>query len=513
MSGTYSTGTVTVTNGSATVTGSGTAWVGVVRAGWLIKLPDGQHYTVATVDSATQITLADNYQGSNASGAAYRAVPTGGVSLDLQSSIDTLISDYQDVADNAGTGKFADGTNAEPSLRGETDQDTGWNFPGVSNTLDGVLGGTRYLRMNSSAFDLDLPVTGDAVQAAVDDATSGRLIRTGTVGILGGNGAVLTSSDDLDAETEMGFYSFSSGDEPANAPFSGAGVVLVQRRSSTAVLQTAQRISSTATALDQYHRAIVGGTPNAWQKVFTEADVAGAISDALNGADAVTRGEGTFLPTLGLVTTGTSSFTYGTTQAGWWQRLDNIVQMGVEFDEVTISKGSGSGRLELDFSDSGLTASAVAGALGRLDMIEWERFLDLPPTAFDLRWVAVPGTQKFQLAFNVPKTIEQMTAYSLGTDVEEGETITGTTSSETAKVLDVLNVGNLAGTADPDQYLWVTDRSGDFTALEDFTGNHGGAGKLGGTVTTIATAGTNWVEASHLIDGAWVIKAAGRIII
>lgn len=179
MSGTYSTGTVTVTNGSPTVTGSGTAWVGVLHAGWLMKLPDGQHYTIATVDSATQVTLADNYQGSGASGAAYRAVPTGAVALDLQTSVDALISDYGDVKDNAGAGKFANGSNAEPSIRGASDQDTGINFNGTSNEMDFVTGGTRRGGFTSSGLEMNTPLIGTAAQASAADATAGRLLKTG----------------------------------------------------------------------------------------------------------------------------------------------------------------------------------------------------------------------------------------------------------------------------------------------------------------------------------------------
>lgn len=72
MAVTYSTGTVSVTNGSATVTGSGTSWhtnnnisdYAVIEIG-------GTFYDLASVDSDTQVTLASNWLGTTASGQAY----------------------------------------------------------------------------------------------------------------------------------------------------------------------------------------------------------------------------------------------------------------------------------------------------------------------------------------------------------------------------------------------------------------------------------------------------------
>lgn len=66
----YTTGTVTVTNGSATVTGSGTTFPSWAASGEFIG-PDGVAYTVASRDSNTQLTLDINYKGTTASGRSY----------------------------------------------------------------------------------------------------------------------------------------------------------------------------------------------------------------------------------------------------------------------------------------------------------------------------------------------------------------------------------------------------------------------------------------------------------
>lgn len=71
----YSTGTVTLTNGSKTVTGSGTTWNTLVDAGMLLQRGNERVYVVESVDSATQITLKDAYQGVTGSGITYALNP------------------------------------------------------------------------------------------------------------------------------------------------------------------------------------------------------------------------------------------------------------------------------------------------------------------------------------------------------------------------------------------------------------------------------------------------------
>ena len=73
----YSTGTASVTNGSATVTGTNTLWLANVTAGDSFTVAgDGVMYDVASVDTDTQVTLSVAYAGVTASGVVY-AIGTG----------------------------------------------------------------------------------------------------------------------------------------------------------------------------------------------------------------------------------------------------------------------------------------------------------------------------------------------------------------------------------------------------------------------------------------------------
>jgi hypothetical protein len=69
----YTTGTVSVTNGSATITGSGTSWSTTTNAevGEYIQLPDSKWYKITAIASNTSLTIEISYQGSTVSGQSY----------------------------------------------------------------------------------------------------------------------------------------------------------------------------------------------------------------------------------------------------------------------------------------------------------------------------------------------------------------------------------------------------------------------------------------------------------
>ncbi|WP_343710833.1 tail fiber domain-containing protein [Enterobacter sp.] len=73
-----SAGTITLTNGSAIVGGSGTSFTTELSAGdFIVSTVGGVPYTlpVKTVDSSTQLTLVSNFTGPTQVGAAWSAVP------------------------------------------------------------------------------------------------------------------------------------------------------------------------------------------------------------------------------------------------------------------------------------------------------------------------------------------------------------------------------------------------------------------------------------------------------
>lgn len=145
----YETGTVAVTNGSTTVTGTSTNFLVGAQIGEAFYGPDDRIYEIAAIVSATAITLGSPYLGSNQSGASYKIVPTQSLVADLASSVTDLISDFSDVRDLAGNGKFQDGTQASPGITFEQDQDTGFYRIGA-NIVGLSTGGVNRLTADAS---------------------------------------------------------------------------------------------------------------------------------------------------------------------------------------------------------------------------------------------------------------------------------------------------------------------------------------------------------------------------
>lgn len=150
----YSTGTVTMTNGSPIVTGAGTAFLdNRVQAGHAHYAPDGRFYPIKSVDSNTQLTLDVNYLGATAAGAPYMIVPTRGMDVEILSRLSALLQDYEGVRDTVGEGLFADGSAAAPGFRFLNDQDTGVFRPNP-NSFGIVTGGVARAVFTSGGLSL-----------------------------------------------------------------------------------------------------------------------------------------------------------------------------------------------------------------------------------------------------------------------------------------------------------------------------------------------------------------------
>lgn len=71
----YTTGTVAITNGGVTVTGTGTSWTQAQQGNEQLQVTDGSDgnwYEILAVNSTTSITLKTPYVGPTVSGATYR---------------------------------------------------------------------------------------------------------------------------------------------------------------------------------------------------------------------------------------------------------------------------------------------------------------------------------------------------------------------------------------------------------------------------------------------------------
>lgn len=152
----YRAGTVSVTNGSAVVTGANTDFVSNTQIGEAFVGPDGLTYEIAQVVSATQIALADNYRGASGAGQGYKIQPTSSFARDLALGAAQLLNTFAAVRDGIGQGFIADGSFAAPGIRFAADQDTGI-YRNAANAAVLVAGGSASFAWSASALQAFKP--------------------------------------------------------------------------------------------------------------------------------------------------------------------------------------------------------------------------------------------------------------------------------------------------------------------------------------------------------------------
>ncbi|WKL16545.1 pyocin knob domain-containing protein [Comamonas testosteroni] len=165
----YRTGTVTVTNNSNVITGTGTAWVDAVSIGETFLGPDSQVYEITSIVSGTSLRVSPNYKGPTAANQSYAVMPTQSYIRDLAAQAAELVNSYATVRDTAGKGKFAAGTVAAPSLRATADEDTGINMPGA-NVLQLVTAGIAHLSIAADGTPSGNVMTKAPISSAVQGA-------------------------------------------------------------------------------------------------------------------------------------------------------------------------------------------------------------------------------------------------------------------------------------------------------------------------------------------------------
>ncbi|MER9911714.1 hypothetical protein NKJ71_13880 [Mesorhizobium sp. M0050] len=162
----YSTGTVSVTNGNAVVTGSGTAWaVALVAGGMFTRL--GIAVPILSVDSDTQLTLVYAWPGTTASGAAYAIALENAAAADVV-SLNTTLSRVLVTLSLAGITPDASGSLADRAAITLGVGDKGFLF------LHAEIGvAFAFYRWSGTAWDGPFPVANSAATGGVSSLVAG----------------------------------------------------------------------------------------------------------------------------------------------------------------------------------------------------------------------------------------------------------------------------------------------------------------------------------------------------
>lgn len=169
----YSVGTVTVTNGSAVVSGVGTFFLNTVKTGHIFYGPDKELYEVLSVATDTQLTLNSPYTSVTAAAATYAIIPTQGMVPSLVTQIQTLLGDFGTVRDTVGTGKFPAGAANTPSIAFINDNDSGAYLigPGSWALVCGGLAGVSLTPTVTSLNYSNVPKISTSAQGATVSGT------------------------------------------------------------------------------------------------------------------------------------------------------------------------------------------------------------------------------------------------------------------------------------------------------------------------------------------------------
>lgn len=269
MSAWYRTGTISVPNGSTTLTGSGTAFVANVSAGMMVVANNQVIGEVAAVVSNTQITLAVAYAGTTLTGANYAIANLGAVRNSLIAAVQDLTALVEDAQDGALSGRFGDGTLSEPGMAFAGDIDTGFYRPGANR-----IAATKVLEAPSFG--------GAGVQSSPTDATAGRVLTVGAFGLGGEIGAtplgVLTNIANLGSLVNLaigGFQGLVTMSGVAGIPNGDYGTFVWPRR-----LRPVVFFHDNVSSGLYYTQVGGGGVIAPIRKLFDSANLLGTVSQS-----------------------------------------------------------------------------------------------------------------------------------------------------------------------------------------------------------------------------------------
>lgn len=154
----YKSGTVSVTQNSNAVIGTGTAFIANARVGDAFRGPDGGWYEVTNIASATALSIAPNYIGATNASGAYVLAPMQGYVKDSADALRALVNQFGGVLAVLGNDPTLSGIRQALNL----------------STTDGLPEGVTNKYLTNSRV-LGVPLTG------VDLVTPGAIVATDTI--------------------------------------------------------------------------------------------------------------------------------------------------------------------------------------------------------------------------------------------------------------------------------------------------------------------------------------------
>ncbi|MHA1180970.1 phage tail fiber protein [Enterobacter ludwigii] len=285
-----SAGTLSLTNNSAAVTGSGTTFTTELGAGdFIVVTVGGIPYTLAikTLNSNTSLTLASNYTGPTQAGAAWYAVPRVAMNLVTAALVAQSAEALRGLNyDKQNWQRIFSGTGNVTVTLPDGNSFTGPAWSGITSSLAGKLDKSQNLSdvADKAASRTNLGLGSASTLEATSsqtDATTGRALRVGDWGI--GNTTSVNKNIYADQHVENGFHQApgSSG----SGWFNQFAPMLVLARAGTQCAQI-QIVPSTGLA---GIRGKEGSTWTPWYTLYTTGNTTKASDGTLKAASPVAR--------------------------------------------------------------------------------------------------------------------------------------------------------------------------------------------------------------------------------
>lgn len=178
MAGWYRTGTVSVVQGSVSVTGSGTAWSTQINVGDVFTVDNVTLYEIVAIASDTSLTLDRAYLGATNAAAPYAIIRnfTASTSAGMAATLAATNQVYQQAVTGALSGKFGDGSVAAPGVAFLNEPNSGFVRLGAGSvglSLQGNLAAT----LSASSWTVPPLVTTNIQTGSVNGAQIGGMRR------------------------------------------------------------------------------------------------------------------------------------------------------------------------------------------------------------------------------------------------------------------------------------------------------------------------------------------------
>lgn len=218
----YRTGTVAITAGQTTVTGTGTSFSANARVGDAFQGPDGRWYEVTNIASATVLSILPAYQGATVAAGAYGLAPMQGYVKESADRLRQLIDQFGATIAGLGTASTANVT--------------------TSST----------------------------------DKVAGRLLKIGDFGLTL-TSISLAGGTDVNTITDPGNYALGAGG--VNLPAANTAYYLEVQTHSALVIQRVWGMTAVVTT-KSYTRILISGVWSAWSEKLSRTDIVGAVSQS-----------------------------------------------------------------------------------------------------------------------------------------------------------------------------------------------------------------------------------------